>query len=148
MQNMPPSGYAAPYGASAIAMTPGEKSSTGLDANIAGAISYIGIVGLVFFLIEKSSRFVRFHALQSLLLSVGMAVLFIVLAILSVILIMVMAAISDAMVGIVGLLFWLLYMVLGLAWFGGIIFGAIKAYQGQIIKYPFIGNMAEKIINK
>lgn len=148
MQNMPPSGYAAPYGASAIAMTPGEKSSTGLDANIAGAISYIGIVGLVFFLIEKSSRFVRFHALQAVLLAVGVTVLFIVLMILSFILMIVAAAVSDALVPIIGLLFMLLYLALVVAMFGGIIFGAIKAYQGQVIKFPFIGNMAEKIINK
>ena len=148
MQNMPPSGYATPYGSSALAMTPGEKSSTGLDANIAGAISYIGIVGLVFFLIEKSSRFVRFHALQSVLLGVGVTVLMIVVMVIGAILAAVLAQVSGGLATVVSLLLMLLYLALVLALFGGIIFGAIKAYQGQIIKFPFIGNMAEKIINK
>ncbi len=148
MQNMPPSGYATPYGSSAITMSPGEKSSTGLDANIAGAISYIGIVGLVFFLIEKSSKFVRFHALQSVLLGAGVTVLIIVLMILWAILAIILAQVSGTLATIFSLLFTLLYLALVVAFFGGIIFGAIKAYQGQIIKFPFIGNMAEKIINK
>ena len=148
MQNMPPPGYAAPYGASAIAMTPGEKSSTGLDANIAGAISYIGIVGLVFFLIEKSSRFVRFHALQSVLLGAGVTVVIIALMIVWAILAAILANVSGGLLTVFSLLFMLLYLALVIALFGGIIFGAIKAYQGQIIKFPFIGNMAEKIINK
>ena len=56
------------------------KSSTGLDENVAGLLSYITwILGLVFFLIEKDSRFVRFHAMQSILLNVSAIVLGIVL---------------------------------------------------------------------
>src|SRR6476659_5980561 len=49
------------------------KSSTGLDENVAALLSYIAgwITGLVFFLIEKDSRLVRFHAMQSLILSGG-----------------------------------------------------------------------------
>jgi uncharacterized membrane protein len=30
----------------------------------------------------------------------------------------------------------------------GLIFAAVKAYQGQKFKLPIIGNMAEKIIEK
>ena len=46
-----------------------EKTSTGLDANLAAALSYLlGFVsGAVFLLLEKENRFVRFHALQSVL---------------------------------------------------------------------------------
>ena len=49
------------------------KSSTGLDENLAALLSYVAgwITGLVFFLIEKDSRLVRFHAMQSLILSGG-----------------------------------------------------------------------------
>ena len=43
-----------------------EKSSTGLDANVAAALSYIPIVAIVFLVIEKGSRLVKFHAVQSL----------------------------------------------------------------------------------
>ena len=50
------------------------KSSTGLDENIAALLSYIfgWVSGLIFFLIEKDSRLVRFHAMQSLLLNVSL----------------------------------------------------------------------------
>ena len=48
------------------------KSSTGLDENVAALLAYILhlVTGLVFFLIEKDSRLVRFHAMQSIRLSV------------------------------------------------------------------------------
>src|SRR6185503_10291553 len=47
------------------------KSSTGLDENVAALLSYIAgwVSGLIFFLIEKDSRLVRFHAMQSILLN-------------------------------------------------------------------------------
>ena len=58
-------------------VTAGEKSSLGMDANLAAALSYVlGVItGLIFFLLEKQSRFVRFHALQAILFSVGWFVL-------------------------------------------------------------------------
>ena len=44
-----------------------EKTSTGLDANVAAALSYLVgfITGVLFLVIEKDNRFVRFHAMQS-----------------------------------------------------------------------------------
>ena len=52
------------------------KSSTGLDENIAALLSYIlgWVSGLIFFLIEKDSKFVRFHAMQSILFNVVVGV--------------------------------------------------------------------------
>ena len=57
------------------------KSSTGLDENIAALLSYVfgWVSGLVFFLIEKDSRLVRFHAMQSILLNAVALVVGIVL---------------------------------------------------------------------
>ena len=65
MQNPPP------------VQTEQAKSSTGLDENIAALLSYVfgWISGLIFFLIEKDSRLVRFHAMQSLLFNVLVAAL-------------------------------------------------------------------------
>ena len=54
----------------------------GLDPNIAAAISYIWIVGVIFFILEKENKFVRFHALQSILFGVANSVLMILLGIL------------------------------------------------------------------
>src|SRR5687768_12844522 len=51
-----------------------DKSSTGMDANVAAGLSLIAgwITGLIFFLIEKDSKFVKFYALQAIGLSVVM----------------------------------------------------------------------------
>ena len=56
-----------------MAMLHTEKTSTGLDANLAAALSYlVGFVtGIIFLLVEKENKFVRFHAMQSTLLFAG-----------------------------------------------------------------------------
>ena len=45
-----------------------EKTSTGLDENIAGLLCYVlgWVSGIVFILIERENKFVRFHAIQSI----------------------------------------------------------------------------------
>ena len=44
-----------------------KKTSSGLSKNIAAALCYVGIwvTGLIFLLLEKEDKFVRFHAMQS-----------------------------------------------------------------------------------
>ena len=151
MQNPPPNpqGYGNQYGApTGGGGGPQGKSGIGLDANIAAALGYIvGILALILFFIEKENRFVRFHAIQSVIYTVATVVLIIVLSILSAILTVVFASI-DSSLAFVGMLFYLLILLLWLAWFAGLIFAAIKAYQGQMFKLPFVGNMAEKLANK
>jgi uncharacterized membrane protein len=44
-----------------------EPSSLGIRPNVAAAVSYLWIIGLIFFFTERNSRFVRFHALQGML---------------------------------------------------------------------------------
>ncbi len=43
-------------------------STTGLEPNVAGLLCYLGawITGIIFLVIEQKSKFVRFHALQSI----------------------------------------------------------------------------------
>ena len=126
------------------------KSSTGLDENIAALLSYVfgWLSGLIFFLIEKDSRLVRFHAMQSILFNVLIAIGAFVLWILVFILLLVFSQVSDALSGVFGILatlLWLLFSVgLLIAW----IFCLIKAYQGQYFKLPIIGNFAEKFSTK
>ena len=45
-----------------------EKTSTGLQENVAGLLCYVlgWVTGLIFILIEKENKFVRFHAMQSI----------------------------------------------------------------------------------
>jgi len=124
------------------------KSALGLDGNLAAALGYpIGIIAIICLIMEKENRFVKFHALQSILLHVGFIVLAIAVWIIGFILAiagMAAAAASNngAMGGIVGMLFGLVWLVVILAYLGGLIFAAVKSYQGVEFKLPIIGNMA------
>ena len=122
------------------------KSSTGLDENLAALLSYVAtwVSGLVFFLIEKESRFVRFHAMQAILLGASAVIVFIVLWVLSVIGFFISAAISEVLGGLVGIVLTLLFAVVGLGFFIAFVMCLIKAYQMQYFKLPVLGNFAEK----
>ena len=137
MQNPPPVQTAA-------------KSSTGLDENIAALLSYLlgGIGGLVFFLIEKTSRLVRFHAMQSLILFVSWFVVVFALAILSLVIGLIFAQISGALASLISILTWLVIVLICMAFVVGAIICLVKAYQGQFFKLPVIGNFAEKFSQK
>jgi uncharacterized membrane protein len=125
------------------------KTALGLDANLGAALGYpIGIIALIIFIMEKENRFARFHALQSLLYHVAWVVLFIVMAILFTILGFLAAAIGDTVGGLLAVLVMLLWLGVILAYLGILIFAAVKAYGGKWFKFPIVGNMAEKIVNK
>jgi uncharacterized membrane protein len=126
------------------------KSSTGLDENVAALLSYLfgWVSGLIFFLLEKDSRLVRFHAMQSILLNAVGAVVGFVLWIASFILAIIGSMIADALGGIIWILVTLLFCAFGLALFVAAILCLIKAYQGQYFKLPVIGNFAEKFSAK
>ena len=117
----------------------------GLDGNLAAAIGYpIGIIALILIFIEKENKFVRFHAIQSVLWAVAITVLLFALVIIAVILGVIAAMISEGLVWIVGSLFFLLYIGAFFAWIGGFIYAAIKAYGNNLTKLPVVGNFAEK----
>jgi uncharacterized membrane protein len=131
------------------------KSALGLDGNLAAALGYpIGILAIVCLIMEKENRFVKFHALQSILLHAAIIVVGICLGILFMIIgiIMGVAASSSSAGGgfaaIFGLLATLVWLVIIVAYVGGLILSAVKAYGGNYFKLPVIGNMAEKFANK
>jgi uncharacterized membrane protein len=144
MQNDPP------VQASPASPVPATKSSTGLDDNVASLLAYLFqfVGGLIFFLIEKDSRLVRFHAMQSMLLSgvfwVGLIALWIVSAVLTLIL----GQISGVLAGLVWVITLLLQLVLVVAALIGFILCMIKAYQRQYFKLPLLGSYAEKFSQK
>jgi len=103
-----------------------ERTSTGLDANVAAALSYlVGFVtGIIFLLWEKENRFVRFHAMQSTLLFAGIVAIDILLQIVPI-----LGALMVIFVIIpLSAILWLLLM--------------FKAYQGEEYKLPLVGQMA------
>lgn len=125
----------------------GGKSALGLDGNVTALIGYlIGIVALVLIFIEKDNKFVRFHAIQSVIFHVGTFIIIIAVWIVGGIIAAVLGQISSIF-GIIGILIYLLGMLLWLGWLGGMIYGAIKSFQGQMFKYPIFGNLAEKWAN-
>ncbi len=103
------------------------KTSTGLAENVAGLLCYVlgWISGLVFFLIEKENKFVRFHALQSIIV---FGVLFV-------------AGFVIGWIPIIGwIIKWLICVLAFILW----IVLMVKAYQGEKYKLPWAGNLAEK----
>jgi uncharacterized membrane protein len=104
-----------------------EKSSTGLEANLAGALTYLlgPITGILFLVLEKESKFVRFHAMQS-------TITFIVLFVVSLVL------------GMIPILGWLLLLPLQLAILVLWLFLMFKAFKGEKFKLPTVGDMAER----
>ncbi len=123
------------------------KSAIGLDANLAAALGYIiGILGLINFLIEKENKFVKFHGIQSVLYSVSIGAVFTVVWIVLVIFALILSSISEVLGALMWLLNTLLFLACFLAMFGGLVYAAYKAYQGQMFKLPIVGNLAEKIV--
>ena len=132
---------------------PGGKASIGMDANLASMLCYLTmiccglgiILSLVFFLIEKTSRLLRFHAMQAMLYGAVWIIVGIAFRILSM---LVDVALGDA----VGLFaFWGLLAVrvlVALVLLAFLILAAVKAYQGQYYKLPILGNIAWNIVNK
>jgi len=101
------------------------------------------IVSLVFFIVEKTNRLLRFHALQGLLFGGVWVVVGIAFKILSIVL-----SIGDLDLG---LIFWGLLLVrilIALFLLVLLILAAIKAYQGQYYKLPIIGDIAWNVVNK
>ena len=136
MQNPPPSLAA--------------KSSTGLDENVAALLTYIlgWVSGLVFFLMEKDSKLVRFHAMQSILLNVLVIVLGIAIWIVFGIIVVVLSQIGGGIAALASLLSFLIVLVFLVVVLGVVILCMVRAYQRQFFKLPVIGNFAENIVNK
>ena len=130
------------------------KSALGLDGNLAAALGYpIGIIAIICLVMEKENRFVKFHALQSVLLHVGFIIVAIVVWILGIILLVAGAAASAATEsgaagGIMGMLFGIIWLIVIVCYIGGLIFAAVKSYGGAQFKLPVIGNIADKFANK
>jgi uncharacterized membrane protein len=129
-------------GVMATSTPPGNQTNLGMAPNVAGLLCYVPCcIGLVFSvvaaIVEKQSRFVRFHAFQSLLLHGVFIVLAVGVQILN-------AVLAMAGLGIVGVLVALLGVVVGLGFLGITIFLMIKANAGEELELPVIGPMARQ----
>jgi uncharacterized membrane protein len=127
----------------------GGKTALGLDSNVGALICYLGnlvcALGLIYSIIvlvtDKTNKLPRFHAMQSILLSVTG---FIIAIILQIVFFGAAAATNSSAIALLGTL---VYLVFALALLGAVVFAAIKAFQGQIFKLPIIGDLADNWSN-
>jgi uncharacterized membrane protein len=122
-----------------MASSPTPAASSGMSNNVAAALSYITIVGIIFLFIEPYNkiRFVRFHALQSVFFCVAAIAIEIGWSILT----FVLTIISKGFLGLI--LFpisMLIYLGIVVAW----VVLVVKAYNNQEFKLPIIGELAAK----
>lgn len=99
-------------------------TALGIDENLEGALCYVlgFVTGIIFLILEKDNKFVKFHAMQSTIISL---LLFVIIAVLGII-----------------PLFWL---IIPLIWIAELILWLLlmyKAYQGEVFKLPVIGDIA------
>ncbi|MBD0369318.1 MAG: DUF4870 domain-containing protein [Pyrinomonadaceae bacterium] len=128
---------------------PGSKSAIGLEGNAAGALAYLSPFNIVFAIIEKENRFVRFNAFQSLFTGLMLIVLEVVMIIVGAILSIVLAAARmPAAAVIFWILIWAVIMIGVMVFLALIIMAGVKAYQRQMFKIPIVGNWAESIARK
>jgi len=104
-----------------------QKSGSGLEPNVAGFLCYLlwWLTGIVFIVIEKDDKTVRFHAWQSIFTFGAISILQIILN----------------FIPVVG---WIIGLIL---WIGSVILWIVlmaKAYQGQLYKLPVVGDIAAK----
>jgi uncharacterized membrane protein len=103
------------------------KSSLGMDANVAALLSYLlgFITGIIFYVLEKENKFVRFHAMQSIIVFGFIFVVGIVALVVPVI-----GPVIAGLANLTSLVLWVILM--------------IKAYQGEKFKLPVAGDIAEQ----
>ncbi|MDQ4123938.1 MAG: DUF4870 domain-containing protein [Acidobacteriota bacterium] len=129
------------------------KTALGLDANVGALICYLGnlvcALGLIYSIVvivtDKTNKLTRFHAFQSVLLTVAGMIIGIPLYI--ILLIGFLAIDTQIGAPLISGLMMLVLMVFGLAMFVLTILAAIKGFQGQIYKVPVIGNLADRYSN-
>ncbi len=121
-------------------MSDGQQTGLGIAPNVGGTLCYAPCIGLVFsivvLIVEKQSRFMRFHALQSLLfiaawMIVGIGV-------------MAVGMVAAAVVGFLGGLIGLLGIPIHLGLLGLNIFLMVKAYGNEEWEIPVLGPMAKQ----
>ncbi|MEP7214223.1 MAG: DUF4870 domain-containing protein [Acidobacteriota bacterium] len=122
----------------------GGKTALGLDTNVGALLCYLPVcaISLIYSIIvlvtEKDNKTMRFHALQSLLLTAVYIVALVAVMIVGGVIVGVTGS------GILGSLVTLVYFGVIVAFLAAMVFGMVKGYQGQSFKLPIVGDMAEK----
>lgn len=104
-----------------------KNTAMGIGENIEGLLCYVlvFITGIVFLILEKENKFVRFHAMQSIATFLPLFIIAVVVG-----WIPFLGWMVAALIGLLELVLWLLLM--------------FKAYKGEKYKLPIAGDFAEK----
>jgi uncharacterized membrane protein len=105
----------------------GQQRGSGMDANVASGLAYVLtiITGVIFLVLDRRPE-VRFHAMQAVIFGIAWAVVGILRGVLR---------------------FFPFNLLLGLAWFAGLILWVVlmvQGFQGNHFKLPYIGDLAEQ----
>ncbi len=105
------------------------STSTGLQPNVAGLLCYIGgwISGIILLVLERKNGWVRFHAVQSIVVFGTITVAGIVLGWIPIV-----GGTFSWIISVAGFILWVILM--------------IKAYNGERYKLPVAGDVAESIV--
>jgi uncharacterized membrane protein len=105
------------------------KQTMGLATNVAGMLSYLGlwVTGIIFLVLEQKDRVVRFHAAQSIIVFAALSIAAALLAWIPAV-----GPFFGATIGIMTFIAWLILI--------------IRTYQGEMLKLPIAGDIAEAIV--
>jgi uncharacterized membrane protein len=138
--------YQPPFGATG-GMNAHDPTSTGLSGRTEALLSYVlgWVSGLIFFVIERKNRFVRFNAAQSFLFFGSTFVLLLVIRLLG-FLIGLIPFIGGTLAFVVNLVLspvsFIIVLLAALVW----IFLLFQSYRGRTVRLPFFGNYAESMV--
>ena len=109
---------------------PQKPQTTGLQENVASLLCYVGwwVSGIVFLVLEPNNKNIKFHAWQSIIISVPVSIL---------------AIIFSSIHGV-----WFIGTIL---WIGGwvlLLYVGVMAYQGRKIIVPIAGSLAQKWVEQ
>lgn len=116
-----------------------EKSTTGLDPNVAAMLSYLAwwLTGILFYVLERDSPYVRFHAMQSIVAFGALTAAGLLLLVGG----LVMLFISPTGFQVLTTLAELVFLAGFVIW----IICLIKSFNGERWKLPVAGDVAERI---
>jgi uncharacterized membrane protein len=121
--------------------TPAGTAAGGMADNVAGALCYLlGVItGILFLVLEpyNRKREIRFHAFQSIFLSVAWLAVWIVLGILSFALGTVIPLVGSMVMGLLSMVVWLGFIIVWVVLL-------VKTFNGGKWVLPVVGPLAEK----
>ncbi|MGM0567871.1 MAG: DUF4870 domain-containing protein [Elusimicrobiota bacterium] len=105
------------------------KTKIGIEENAAGVLCYVlgWFSGIIMFVIERENKFVKFHALQSIVVFLGLMILNILVGVIPVL---------GATIGL------LIVLLIIFLW----IFLMVKAFKGEKYMVPFAGDFVENTL--